>query len=162
MPYNSAWRRIRRYTRIIALPILTPLFEKNPCKTMTISRCQVPMVLSMSRLIVLAFAVAMLHQVTHAGIAGWPDASLCITIVLALPLLSALDRVGPSHALAFMKTLIQRFGVGAVRSIPGIYPVEPNKHDDHRDDGSDDGDEEPDDVAGDAPSGTSLTLEKAA
>jgi len=158
MPLHRPWRRIWRYTRIIALPLLTPLFEKNPCKTMTISRCQVPMVLSMSRLIVLAFAVAMLYQLTHAGIAGWPDATLCITIVLALPLLSALDRVGPEHAIAFMKALIQRFGVGAVRSIAGIYPVEPSKFDDHRDD---DAGDEPVDVASETP-GSSLRLRKVA
>lgn len=44
---------------------------------------------------VLAFAVGMVRQLWHAGIAGWPDATLAIAVVLALPTLGALERVTP-------------------------------------------------------------------
>ena len=134
--FTRRWRRVPRYARILVLALLTPLFEKNPSKTMTFSRCHVPMVLSMARLIVLAFAVAMLQLIGRAGIAGWPDSTLCIAIVLALPLLSALERVRPEHTIALFRALAQRFGVGAVRTIRSIYPTEPSKYDDHRDDSS--------------------------
>ncbi len=129
-------RRVWRYVRIIILALLTPLFEKNPSKTMTFSRCHVPMVLSMARVIVLLFAAAMLYQVRNAGIAGWPEATLCIAIVLAIPVLSAMERVRPEQAVEAMKSVIARFGEGAGRSIASLYPVprvQPSKYDDHRD-----------------------------
>ena len=118
--------------RAIALAILTPLLEKNVVKTFGID---VPLVFSMSRVIVLAFAAAMLHQIWHSGIAGWPEATLSIAIVLALPLLVALERVKPTEVLAFAKTLANRFGIGAERTIANVYGnpgSEPSKYDDHR------------------------------
>ncbi len=118
---------------MILLALLTPLFEKNPSKTMTFSRCHVPMVLSMARVIVLLFAAAMLYQVRNAGVAGWPEATLCIAIVLAIPLLSALERVRPEQAIGLMKSLVRRFGEGAARRIGSAYAEEPSKYDDHRD-----------------------------
>jgi hypothetical protein len=126
-------RRGWRYARMLLLALLTPLFEKNPSKTMTFSRCHVPMVLSMARMIVLLFAAAMLYQVRHAGVAGWPEATLCIAIVLAIPLLSALERVRPEQAIGLMKSLFRRFGEGAARRIGSVYAEEPSKYDDHRD-----------------------------
>ena len=59
---------------------LTPLLEKNVVKTIGLD---VPVVFSMSRVIVLAFAVGMLRQLWRAGVAGWPEATLAIAIVLA-------------------------------------------------------------------------------
>ena len=79
------------------------------------ARMDIPVVFSMSRVIVLAFAIAMFRQIWRAGIAGWPDATLAIAIVLALPMLGALERVKPADALEFAKSLISRFGVGGVR-----------------------------------------------
>jgi hypothetical protein len=113
------------------LVILTPLLEKNVIKTLGFD---VPVVFSMSRVIVLAFAVAMLHQIWHAGIAGWPEATLAISIVLALPLLAALERVKPSEVVALAKTLVNRFGVGSARAMTSVYSenAEPSKYDDHR------------------------------
>jgi hypothetical protein len=139
---TRSWRRVPRYARIIVLALLTPLFEKNPSKTMTFSRCHVPMVLSMARVIVLLFAAAMLHLIRRAGVAGWPDATLSMAIVLALPLLSALERVRPEHTVALFKTLARRFGAGAVRTVGNVYAMppavrEPSKYDDHRDDAGD-------------------------
>lgn len=107
-----------------ALVLLTPLVEKNVMKTAWLSH--VPVVISMSRLIVLGFAVALLRQVALAGVTGWPEATLCIAIVLALPVLSGLERLPPERAVALLQQLVGRFGVGGV---PG---QEPSKFDDHR------------------------------
>lgn len=119
--------------RVIVLAALTPLLEKNVLKTFALD---VPVVFSMSRVIVLAFAAGMLRQLWRAGIAGWPEATLAIAIVLALPLLSALERARPVDVLALARTLVSRFGTGAVRSVGSVYREsrEPSKYDDHRDD----------------------------
>ena len=137
-------RRGYRYARMLLLALVTPLLEKKPSKTMTFSRCYIPMVLSMSRVIVLLFAMAMLRQVRLAGVAGWPEATLCIAIVLALPLLNALERVKPEQTIGLMKTLVRRFGAGATRQVGSVYSTEPSKWDDHSDDHRDDATDEPD------------------
>jgi hypothetical protein len=129
-------RRAFRVARAVVLALVTPLLEKNPLKTATFSLCYVPMVLSMARVIVLLFALAMLRQVRHAGIAGWPEATLCIAIVLALPLLNALDRVSAQETIAVAKSLFGKIGQGATRQIGSVYAGEPSKYDDHRDDGA--------------------------
>ena len=133
MKLSLLTRRGWRYARMLLLALLTPLFEKNPSKTLTFSRCHVPMVLSMARLIVILFAAAMLRQIYRAGVAGWPEATLSIAVVLAIPLLSALERVRPEQALAFMKTVFRRFGEGGARTIGSVYATEPSKYDDHLD-----------------------------
>jgi hypothetical protein len=119
--------------RSLVIAILTPLLEKNVIKTLSID---VPVVFSMSRVIVMAFAVGTLRQIWRAGIAGWPDATLAIAIVLALPLLGALERVRPADVLDLAKTLVSRFGEGGVRGLRSVYDArrEPSKFDDHRDD----------------------------
>ena len=122
-----------RWVRAILLALVTPLFEKNPSKTLSFSRCHVPMVLSMARVIVLLFAVAMLRQVERAGIAGWPEATLCIAIVLALPVLNALERVRPEKVLEVAKDVVRRFGAGTTRQLGSVYSTEPSKYDNHRD-----------------------------
>jgi hypothetical protein len=124
---------ILRFLRTLFLAALTPLVEKNALKTVSVD---VPFVFSMSRSIVLAFACAMLRQIWHAGIAGWPDATLAIAIVLALPLLAALEAVPSSQVVDFGKLLLERFGVGATRTIGSVYSREPSKFDDHRHDGT--------------------------
>ena len=123
----------RSRLRVVLLAALTPLLEKNVLKTFALD---VPVVFSMSRLIVLAFAVGMLRQLWRAGIAGWPEATLAMAIVLALPMLAALERARPVDVLALAKALVNRFGTGAVRSVGSVYraPREPSKYDDHRDD----------------------------
>jgi len=125
--------RVLQTTKHIVVAVLTPLLEKNVIKTFSLD---VPVVFSMSRVIVLAFAVGMLRQIWRAGVAGWPDAPLAIAIVLALPMLGALDRVRPTDVMELAKTLITRFGVGGARSVRSVYDasVEPSKFDDHRDD----------------------------
>jgi hypothetical protein len=123
-----------RQLRLIVLAGLTPLLEKNVVKTLV---TDVPVVFSMSRVIVLAFAVGMLRQLWRAGIAGWPEATLAIAIVLALPTLAALERVQPEDAVALMRGVVERFGTGEVRKVASVYRAarEPSKYDDHRDDG---------------------------
>ena len=56
----------------------------------------------------------------------WKTARV-IAIVLALPLLGALDRASPEQVLAFGNTLITRFGIG-----DGRNGGEPNRYDNHR------------------------------
>jgi hypothetical protein len=113
------------------LAVVTPLLEKNLVKTLSLD---VPVVFSMSRVIVLAFAIGELRQIWRAGVAGWPEATLAIAIVLALPLLGALERARPAEVLELAKTLISRFGIGAARQMASVYSREPSKFDDHRED----------------------------
>jgi hypothetical protein len=117
----------------VALAIVTPLLEKNVLKTIPLD---IPVIFSMSRVILLAFACAMLRQIWRAGIAGWPEASLSIAIVLALPVLGALDKVKPTDVLELAKVMLSRFGEGGVRRTASVYTsdTEPSKYDDHRDD----------------------------
>jgi hypothetical protein len=130
---GGAWYAAGQVTRQLALAALSPLLEKNALKTVAFD---VPVVFSMSRVIVIAFAVALLRHIWKAGVAGWPDATLAIAIVLALPLLSAFERVKASDVVELANTLLSRFGVGAVRTTGSVYTTEPSKHDDHRNDGN--------------------------
>ena len=120
-------------TRHILLALVTPLLEKNVVKTLAFDA---PFVFSMSRVIVLAFAIGELRQMWRAGIAGWPEATLAIAIVLALPLLGALEQMRPTEVLELAKTLVSRFGVGGVRPMASVYAParEPSKFDDHMED----------------------------
>lgn len=138
--YRIKRRRRRRLRiaantiRVVVIAALTPLLEKNVIKILALDA---PVVFSMSRMIVLAFAAGMLRQIWHAGIAGWPDATLAIAIVLALPILGALERVRSEQIVELTRTLLSRFGVGGVRSVRNAYAPDrqPSKFDDHRDDG---------------------------
>lgn len=121
-------------SRAIALAVLTPLLEKNVVKMLAVDA---PVVFSMSRIIVCAFAVGMLRQLWRAGVAGWPEATLAIAIVLALPILGALDRVKPEQVIDLARSIVGRIGVGEIRRGASLYtdePREPWKHDDHRED----------------------------
>jgi hypothetical protein len=128
-------RRGFRLARALVVAFATPLLEKNPTKTLSVWGRRVPFVFSMARLIVLAFAVAMLHQAWRAGIAGWPEATLSMAIVLALPVLGALERVRPADTVALARSLLGRFGTGSGRQVGSLFGHPPSKYDDHRDDG---------------------------
>jgi len=121
-----------RAVRAVMVAAVTPLLEKNPAKALAARAFGVPMAFSMARVIVLGFAVAMLHQIWRAGVAGWPDATLSISVVLAMPVLSAMERVRPGQVVELAKALVDRFGVGAGREMASVYSVEPSKYDDHR------------------------------
>jgi hypothetical protein len=99
---------------------LTPVLEKNIVKTLATNS---PLVVSMSRIIVLGFAAVMLREFWKVGINGWPDATLGIAVVLALPVMSSLERANPDEVLALTRVLIARMGT-----------KEPSKFDDHRTD----------------------------
>ena len=140
------YRRSDRMMRLIRIPAgvraaiagvllaaLTPLHEKNALKTVAV---RAPMVLSMSRLIVLAFAVVVLRQLWRVGVAGWPDATLAVTVVLALPIVGALERVSPEQVTEVARALVGRLGVGEVRPVGTAFATrDPSKYDDHRQDG---------------------------
>jgi hypothetical protein len=121
--------------RVVLFALITPLLEKNVLKTL---HTGTTLVFSMRRLIVMAFAVAVLRQLWHSGVAAWPDATLAITVVLALPILGALEHVKPAEVIELAKVLVGRFGVGAGRpwTVVGAPTAtnEPSKYDDHRDD----------------------------
>ena len=111
--------------RTLFLAALSPLLEKNVVKTIGID---VPFVFSMGRIIILAFGVGMLRYLWLADTIGWPEATLSMAIVLALPVFSALDRVAPERVVGLASSLFSRFGIGngAERG--------PSKFDDHRSD----------------------------
>jgi hypothetical protein len=117
--------------RTALLALVTPLLEKNPVKALA---ADTTLVFSMTRLIWLAFAIACLRQIGAAGVAGWPEATLAIAIVLAPPLLSALERVEPRDVLAFGQVLLGRFGLGEARRLASVYAEEPSIHDNHNPD----------------------------
>ena len=89
----------------VFLAALTPLLEKKVTKTVALDA---PVVFSMSRVILLAFAVAMVRQVWHSGIAGWPDAAVAIAIVLAIPVFGALEHVGADDVMLLADLLACR------------------------------------------------------
>ena len=123
---------MRAQLQCIALAVVTPLLEKNVLKTL---HMDVPLVFSMSRLVVLAFATGVMRQLWYAGIAGWPDATLAIAVVLALPILGALDRVAPERVVDVATALVGRVGTGEARRVANAYAGadrEPSKYDDHR------------------------------
>jgi len=128
--WKGVARKLAESALAVLMAVITPLLEKNPAKALaTVGSA---FVFSMSRLIVLAFATAMLRQLWQTGVAGWPDATLCIAIVLALPLLGALDRVSPEQVLALGGALIGRFGIGEARLPSWNYTGEPTRFDNHR------------------------------
>ena len=85
-PLPFLYKVVRRCVALLVdglLIVSTPLAEKNPAK---IIAQRAPLVLSMARLVVLAFAVAMLRQIWVRGVGAWPAATLSIAVVLALPI----------------------------------------------------------------------------
>jgi hypothetical protein len=135
-----------RALKSLGTTALTPVLEKNVVKTLGHAS---PIVVSMSRLIAMAFAAVMLREFWRSGINGWPDATLGIATVLALPLMSNLERANPDEVLAVTRLLLARFGgvpsgpvipSGAVvipseaRDLHVQVPrnPEPSKFDDHR------------------------------
>ena len=130
----SLLRRTARLARNLVLAFATPLMEKDLLKAGPLRSRALPFVFSMSRLVVLAFATAMIHQAWRVGIIGWPDATLSMTIVLALPILGAIERAKPDEAIALASAIAGRFGIGAARSTMTALPEDPSPYDDHRDD----------------------------
>ena len=128
--WKGVARKVADGALAVLMAVITPLLEKNPAKAL--AACGSAFVFSMSRLVVVAFATAMLRQIWQRGVGGWPDATLSIAIVLALPLLGALDRVTPEQVVALGGALIGRFGIGDTRLGGWGYNGEPNRLDNHR------------------------------
>jgi hypothetical protein len=55
-----------------------------------------------------AFAVAMVHQLWVAAALGWPDATLAIAIVLALPMVNALEHTAQRDAVVAIAVAVAR------------------------------------------------------
>jgi len=116
----------------ILLIILSMVMEKNPQKVLS---TQAPISLSMTRIVILAFAVGLFRQMWMAGIAGWPEATLCIALVFSNQLASALDKLPAKDVLDFGKAIVSRFGMGEVRQVGNLYPENlPSKYDDESQD----------------------------
>jgi hypothetical protein len=120
---------ISRATATILVATLTPLVEKNPTK---LTSSAAPLVFSMTRLIVLAFAIGLLHQIWFAGVVAWPEATLAIARVHALPHHGARERAPPPHLQDRANALLGRFGVGSARDVVSAFDTRPSKYDDHR------------------------------
>jgi len=128
---RTASARAAELSRVVAVAAITPLLEKNAIKTLAVG---VPLVFSMSRIVVLAFAAGMVRQLWKVGISSWPEATLAMTIVLALPMLGALERAAPEQTFDVLKTLIGRFGVGEQRAALSLFRSdlrEPSRYDNH-------------------------------
>jgi hypothetical protein len=109
-----------KVVRGIGTTVLTPMLEKSAVKILGLES---PLVVSMSRLIAVGFAAVMLKHFWQSGINGWPDATLGIATVLALPVMNAIQRANPDEVVALTRVLIARM------STP-----QPSKFDDHRSD----------------------------
>lgn len=95
--------------------LLSPFAEKNPVKALS---SVAPIVLSMSRVTVAVFTAVDAYRLATAKSIGWPEATLAIALVFALPVLSALNKVSPQEVVAFGARIIERFGVGDVAQPP--------------------------------------------
>ena len=113
-----------RIVKSVGTTALTSVLEKNVVKTLATGS---PLVVSMSRLIAMAFAGVMLKEFWHSGIDSWPDAALGVATVLALPAMNTLERANPDEVLAVTRLLLAKAG-GLSRG------SQPPKFDDHRPD----------------------------
>jgi hypothetical protein len=122
---------VLRLLKSAGLAALTPILEKNAVKVLAHESA---VVVSMSRSIVLGFAVVFLRDAWNTGIDGWPDASLGIATVLALPLMNSLERIKPDQLFEVACMVVSKSSSRAVRAIGEEYDNLPSKFDDHRKD----------------------------
>jgi hypothetical protein len=94
---------------VALLVLVSGLAEKNSLKTLG---SRAPVVLSMSRLIVLGVACVWGYVAVRDGLGGWPAAFVGALVVIALPLTAALTR-DPGKAVELAQTLFQRVGTGS-------------------------------------------------
>ena len=97
---------LAQVVKTVGTTALTPVLEKNVVKTLAMDS---KLVVSMSRVIVMAFAVVMLKEFWRSGINGWPDAALGIATVLALPIMSSLEHANPDEVLALTRVILAKF-----------------------------------------------------
>lgn len=91
--------------------IFSALFEKDKHKT---EDFDVPFILSMSRLAIIAMLVVWSIVVlgTPALLAEWPVATLGAVLVFALPIAGALKSTKPEQVLEWAKGIVDRLGEG--------------------------------------------------
>lgn len=106
---------MKRAALAVLATLLSPFAEKNPVKALS---NVAPIVLSMSRVTVAVFTVVDAYRLATAKTIGWPEATLAIALVFALPILAALSKVSPSEVVAFGAKIVERFGVGDVAQMP--------------------------------------------
>jgi hypothetical protein len=127
-PISSLARSAIRFVIIV----LSPLIEKRGPGPYDGAG---PWMLSMKRVIVVLFAGVCAGQIAATGVVGWPMATLSVAIVVALPLMTALEAMPPHAALELAEHVIARLGVGSTGgtgAAPAHRAPEPSKWDDHR------------------------------
>ncbi len=113
-------RPVYRWTRKFLFVVFSAALEKNPVKLIAM---EAPIVFSMSRLVVLAFTVAMVRRLWLPGGMGWPDVTLAAILAIALPLVGALSRQAPAEVVQFANKIVDKFGVGDVGQGSGGGPA---------------------------------------
>lgn len=106
---------MKRAALAVLAVLLSPFAEKNPVRALS---SVAPIVLSMSRVTVAVFTAVDAYRLATAKTIGWPEATLAMALVFALPVLAALSKVSPSEVVAFGAKIIERFGVGDVAQAP--------------------------------------------
>ncbi len=106
---------MKRAALAVLATLLSPFAEKNPVKALSNIA---PIVLSMSRVTVAVFTAVDAYRLATAETIGWPEATLAIALVFALPVLAALSKVSPEEIVAFGAKIIERFGEGDVAQPP--------------------------------------------
>lgn len=112
----GALRVAYHWARKFTFVCLSAVLEKNPTKLLAIDA---PIVFSMSRLVVLAFTVAMVRRLWLPGPIGWPEITLSAVLAIALPLVDALKALQPADVVAFANQIVQKFGAGDVAAGEG-------------------------------------------
>jgi hypothetical protein len=115
---HSLFKFLLPLLKSLGVAALTPVLEKNVVKTLAMDS---PLVVSMSRLIAMVFAAVVLREYWQTGIDGWPDATVGIATVIALPMMNAIERAKPDDVMAITRLLLAR-----------MRGPEPSKLDDHR------------------------------
>jgi hypothetical protein len=107
---------MKRTLLTVLAVLLSPFAEKNPVRALS---SIAPIVLSMSRITVAVFTAVNAYRLAIAPAIGWPEATLAIALVFALPVLAALSKLSPGEVVAFGTKIVERFGVVARRSERG-------------------------------------------
>lgn len=111
-------RALRMFT-VLALVMLSPLLEKNPQKVLA---SRAPVVFSITRIVICAFAIGMFRQMLHAGVVSWPEVTLCVALIFSNHIAAALEKLPAADVVAFGRAIVDHLGVGDARTIGSLYP----------------------------------------
>ncbi|MDP1859697.1 MAG: hypothetical protein Q8K82_13560 [Gemmatimonadaceae bacterium] len=96
--------------------LVSPISEKNATKVLA---SFAPIMLSGSRVTVAVFAYVMAKRLLETKTAmGWPESTIVLGLIFALPILAALEKVSPQDVVAFGEKIVGRFGLGDVAKAP--------------------------------------------